>query len=118
MAAALPRARLFLGRAGRLDVADRQRSRWPPLLLYAGCILWVIGYDTIYALQDVEDDALIGVKSTARLFGDKREAAGCGCSMPAAIACWLVGGRDGWAAAAIFVPLPAGRRRSSSPGRC
>jgi len=41
----------------------------PPVLLYAGCIAWVIGYDTIYALQDVEDDALIGVKSTARLFG-------------------------------------------------
>ena len=41
----------------------------PPLLLYAGCILWVIGYDTIYAMQDVEDDALIGVRSTARLFG-------------------------------------------------
>jgi 4-hydroxybenzoate polyprenyltransferase len=40
-----------------------------PLLLYAGCILWTIGYDTIYALQDIEDDALIGVKSTARLFG-------------------------------------------------
>jgi 4-hydroxybenzoate polyprenyltransferase len=42
---------------------------WPPVLLYAGSILWVIGYDTIYALQDVEDDALIGVRSTARLFG-------------------------------------------------
>ena len=40
-----------------------------PLLLYAGCVLWTIGYDTIYALQDVEDDALIGVRSTARLFG-------------------------------------------------
>jgi 4-hydroxybenzoate polyprenyltransferase len=39
------------------------------LLLYAGSIAWVIGYDTIYAHQDVEDDALIGVKSTARLFG-------------------------------------------------
>ncbi|MET0183344.1 MAG: UbiA family prenyltransferase, partial [Caulobacterales bacterium] len=39
--------------------------------LYAGCIFWVIGYDTIYALQDREDDALIGVRSTARLFGDK-----------------------------------------------
>ena len=38
-------------------------------LLYVGCILWVIGYDTIYALQDIEDDALIGVRSTARLFG-------------------------------------------------
>jgi 4-hydroxybenzoate polyprenyltransferase len=43
----------------------------PALLLYFGTILWVIGYDTIYALQDVEDDALIGVKSTARLFGSK-----------------------------------------------
>lgn len=42
---------------------------WAPVLLYAGTILWVIGYDTIYALQDVEDDALVGVKSTARLFG-------------------------------------------------
>lgn len=43
---------------------------WAPVALYAGTILWVIGYDTIYALQDIEDDALVGVKSTARLFGD------------------------------------------------
>ena len=42
----------------------------PALLLYAGSILWVIGYDTMYAHQDKEDDALIGVKSTALLFGD------------------------------------------------
>jgi len=42
----------------------------PPLLLYAGAVLWTIGYDTIYAMQDIEDDAMIGVKSTARLFGD------------------------------------------------
>ena len=41
----------------------------PALLLYAGSIAWVIGYDTIYAHQDREDDALIGIKSTARLFG-------------------------------------------------
>jgi 4-hydroxybenzoate polyprenyltransferase len=39
------------------------------LFLYAGSIAWVIGYDTIYAHQDAEDDALIGIKSTARLFG-------------------------------------------------
>jgi 4-hydroxybenzoate polyprenyltransferase len=38
-------------------------------ILYLGSIAWVIGYDTIYAHQDAEDDALIGVKSTARLFG-------------------------------------------------
>jgi len=46
---------------GRLDP--------PALLLYAGSIAWVIGYDTIYAHQDREDDALVGIKSTARLFG-------------------------------------------------
>jgi len=45
---------------GRLDP--------PALLLYAGAICWVIGYDTIYAHQDREDDALIGVHSTALLF--------------------------------------------------
>ncbi len=43
----------------------------PPLLLYGGSILWVIGYDTLYAHQDKEDDALVGVRSTARLFGEK-----------------------------------------------
>jgi 4-hydroxybenzoate polyprenyltransferase len=47
---------------------------WPPLLLYAGAILWTIGYDTIYAHQDKEDDALIGVHSTARLFGERTVA--------------------------------------------
>jgi 4-hydroxybenzoate polyprenyltransferase len=47
----------------------------PPLLLYAGSILWVIGYDTIYAHQDKEDDALIGIRSTARLFGRKTKPA-------------------------------------------
>ena len=41
------------------------------IALYAGCILWTIGYDTIYALQDREDDALVGVRSTARLFAEK-----------------------------------------------
>jgi 4-hydroxybenzoate polyprenyltransferase len=45
------------------------------LLLYAGSISWVIGYDTIYAHQDAEDDALIGVKSTARLFGARTHQA-------------------------------------------
>jgi 4-hydroxybenzoate polyprenyltransferase len=46
---------------GRLDL--------PAYVLYAGSIAWVIGYDTIYAHQDREDDALIGIKSTALLFG-------------------------------------------------
>jgi 4-hydroxybenzoate polyprenyltransferase len=48
---------------GRLDL--------PALLLYAGSIAWVIGYDTIYAHQDREDDALLGIKSTALLFGER-----------------------------------------------
>lgn len=41
------------------------------IALYAGCVMWTIGYDTIYALQDREDDALVGVRSTARLFATK-----------------------------------------------
>jgi len=40
-------------------------------VLYAGSILWVIGYDTIYAHQDRDDDLLIGIKSTALLFGER-----------------------------------------------
>jgi 4-hydroxybenzoate polyprenyltransferase len=45
------------------------------LVLYAGAISWVIGYDTIYAHQDAEDDALIGIKSTALLFGARTRPA-------------------------------------------
>src|ERR1700750_736746 len=48
---------------GRLDATA--------LVLYAGSIAWVIGYDTIYAHQDAEDDALIGIKSTELLFGER-----------------------------------------------
>jgi 4-hydroxybenzoate polyprenyltransferase len=47
----------------------------PALVLYAGSILWVIGYDTIYAHQDRDDDAIIGVRSTARLFGEQTRPA-------------------------------------------
>jgi 4-hydroxybenzoate polyprenyltransferase len=43
----------------------------PAVLLYAGGIAWTLGYDTIYAHQDKEDDMKIGVKSTALLFGQK-----------------------------------------------
>ena len=42
---------------------------WPAVFLYLAGIAWTLFYDTIYAHQDIEDDALIGVKSTARLFG-------------------------------------------------
>lgn len=72
----------------------------PALLLYCGSILWVIGYDTIYAHQDKEDDALVGVRSTARLFGDHTKY-------------WLVGLYGGalllfaLAYAAAGAPMPA-----------
>src|SRR4030081_1352616 len=52
---------------GRIDAAA--------VVLYAGSIAWVIGYDTIYAHQDAEDDALIVIKSTARLFGERTHRA-------------------------------------------
>ena len=48
---------------------------WPPVLLYAAAIAWTIGYDTIYAHQDKEDDAIIGVRSTALLFGARTKPA-------------------------------------------
>lgn len=59
----------WAGAFGRLDL--------PALLLYAGSISWVIGYDTIYAHQDSEDDALVGVKSTALLFGPRTKPMLC-----------------------------------------
>ena len=77
---------------GRLD--------WPVIALYAGSVLWVIGYDTIYAHQDKEDDAIAGVRSTALLFGKRTKH-------------WLAGLYGGAlilfavAFAAAEVPLPA-----------
>ena len=54
--------------------AARGALEWPAFLLYAGSIAWVIHYDTIYAHQDREDDALVGLKSTALLFGARHQA--------------------------------------------
>ncbi len=56
-------------------------------LVYAGSIAWVIGYDTIYALQDVEDDALVGVRSSARALGN-RVRPGVGLFYCAALTFW------------------------------
>ncbi len=42
---------------------------WPALALYASAFCWTVGYDTIYAQQDARDDAIVGIRSTARLFG-------------------------------------------------
>ncbi|POR49631.1 4-hydroxybenzoate octaprenyltransferase [Bosea psychrotolerans] len=73
---------------GRLDA--------PAYLVYAAAILWTIGYDTIYALQDIEDDIIAGIKSSARYFGRYgREAIGACFGFAAlliAVATWLVGG--------------------------
>jgi 4-hydroxybenzoate polyprenyltransferase len=78
-----------------------------PLLLYAGSVLWVIGYDTIYAHQDIEDDALVGVKSTARLFGNNTRRALALLYAGAAIlfaAAWLAAGMGPFA----WIGLAAG----------
>jgi 4-hydroxybenzoate polyprenyltransferase len=54
-----------------------------PLFLYAGAILWVIGYDTIYAIQDIEDDGIVGIRSTALAFGENAPALIGGCYLGA-----------------------------------
>ncbi|HEX8655512.1 MAG TPA: 4-hydroxybenzoate octaprenyltransferase [Allosphingosinicella sp.] len=59
----------------------------PALLLYAGSIFWVIGYDTIYALQDKEDDALVGVRSSALALGP-RARLGVGICYALALLLW------------------------------
>lgn len=79
---------------GRLDPA--------PLLLYAGSIAWVIGYDTIYAHQDREDDALIGIKSTALLFGERTKPMLC---LFYAIAVLLLGAAGFFAGAGVVFLL-------------
>ncbi len=61
----------------------------PALLLWSGSVFWVIGYDTIYALQDKEDDALVGVKSSALALG-KHARAGIFLCYFLALACWAV----------------------------
>ena len=77
------------------------------LLLYAGSICWVIGYDTIYALQDVEDDALVGVRSSARRMGMRvREGVGIFYALALALwaaAIWQV--RPDWLALVALLPM-------------
>jgi 4-hydroxybenzoate polyprenyltransferase len=75
--------------------------------LYGAAILWDLGFDTIYAHQDREDDALVGVKSTARLFGERTAPflAACyaGSVLLVALAGWLAG-LNGWFFAATLLP--------------
>jgi 4-hydroxybenzoate polyprenyltransferase len=56
---------------GRLDL--------PAVLLYLAAVAWTVGYDTVYAVQDLEDDAIAGIKSSARLFGSRVRPAVAGC---------------------------------------
>jgi len=77
------------------------------LVLYAGSIAWVIGYDTIYAHQDADDDALIGIKSTALLFAENTKpalAAFYGLAVVLiGVALWLAAGRwPAWIGLALF----------------
>src|SRR4051794_23991886 len=108
----------FAAAFGRLDALA--------LVLYAGSIAWVIGYDTIYAHQDVEDDALIGVKSTARLFGARTHSALAVFYSPAVMligaALALAGARwpawIGLAAFAVHLVWQIRRLDTSDPALC
>lgn len=98
---------------GRLDA--------PAWLTYAAAIAWTVGYDTIYALQDIEDDSVVGIKSSARLFGARvREGVG-GCYLAAALllagALALAGaGPAAWAGLALFAAHLARQVKSIAPG--
>jgi 4-hydroxybenzoate polyprenyltransferase len=78
----------------------------PALVLWLGTIFWVIGYDTLYAIQDIEDDELVGVKSSARALGDRAQL-GVGICYALALAgwsaaIWLV--RPDWVALLALLP--------------
>jgi 4-hydroxybenzoate polyprenyltransferase len=87
--------------------AVRGELQSPAFLLYGGSIFWVIGYDTIYALQDKEDDALVGVKSSALALGPRARMGVTIFYMLALIlwasAIWLV--RPQWLAVLGLLPI-------------
>lgn len=64
---------------------------WAPVMLYLGSVAWTIGYDTIYAHQDAEDDLMLGLKSTALHFGENTPSA-VGAFYSAAIVFWTLAG--------------------------
>jgi 4-hydroxybenzoate polyprenyltransferase len=89
----------YAAATGRLDATAG--------LLYAGAIFWILGYDTIYAHQDRDDDALIGVRSTARLFAERSRPFLAVC-YALALACvaaagWMAG-LSGWFLAGLALP--------------
>jgi len=79
---------------------------WAPFLLWFGSIAWVVGYDTLYAIQDIEDDALVGVKSSARRLGDNAPL-GVGVFYAGAVALWgaaIWSVRPDWLALMALLP--------------
>jgi 4-hydroxybenzoate polyprenyltransferase len=77
------------------------------LLLYAAVFFWILGYDTIYAHQDREDDALVGVRSTARLFAETSRPFLTVCytlTVALLIAAGLLAGLSAWFVAVLVVP--------------
>ena len=79
---------------------------WPPVLLWFGSIAWVVGYDTLYAIQDIEDDALVGVRSSARRLG-ANAALGVGIFYAVAVALWAAAiwsVRPDWLALVALAP--------------
>ncbi|WP_294122813.1 4-hydroxybenzoate octaprenyltransferase [Sphingomonas sp.] len=78
----------------------------PALLLWVGSIFWVIGYDTLYAIQDIEDDELVGVKSSARALGGNAKV-GVGTCYGLALAGWAAAiwdVRPDWVALLALLP--------------
>lgn len=92
-----------------------------PLLLWLGSIAWVVGYDTLYAIQDIEDDALVGVKSSARRLGGKAPL-GIGIFYAIAILLWgaaIWSVRPDWVALLALVPAAlhlANQALTADPG--
>ncbi len=80
----------------------------PAFLIYAAAIAWTVGYDTIYALQDIEDDSVVGIKSSARLFGARvREGVGACYALAALLLAGALAtaqtGPAAWVGLALFV---------------
>jgi 4-hydroxybenzoate polyprenyltransferase len=93
----------------------------PAVLLWFGSIAWVVGYDTLYAIQDKEDDALVGIKSSARRLGTKAPL-GVGLCYSSALLLWGVAVwtvRPDWVALVTLVPAAlhlAGQAVRIDPG--
>jgi 4-hydroxybenzoate polyprenyltransferase len=86
--------------------AVRGTFELPALLLWLGSIAWVVGYDTLYAIQDLEDDALVGVKSSARRLG-RHAPLGVGIFYALALILWAAAiwsVRPDWLALAGLAP--------------